>query len=251
MADPTVVFITGVGKGIGRGLLETYLLRPNYTVIGSIRDKHAPIADELKQLPKAVGSKLIIVSIEATSATDVPKAVDDLATAGIDYIDIAIPNSGFTPTPGPLDAVDVSDVTKTMNINSIGPIYLYKGLLPFLEKSKKSPKWAAMSSAAASITRVEQHSAHYLLAYGMSKAGQNFFTQAIHTTHPWIISFAMHPGFVQTDMGNLGARMMGMEKAPDTIEDSVNKIIAAIDGATREKTSGKFLNIKDGSEVPW
>ncbi|TGJ77097.1 hypothetical protein E0Z10_g10786 [Xylaria hypoxylon] len=251
MADSTVVFITGVGRGIGRGLLEAYLLRPNYTVIGSIRDKHAPIANELNQLPKAKGSKLVIVSIEATSATDVPKAVDDLASAGIDHIDIAIPNSGFTPTPGPLDAIDVSDVTKAISINAVGPVYLYQGLIPLLEKSKKSPKWAAMSTAAASITRVEQHSAHMVLAYGMSKASQNFFTQAVHSAHPWIIALSIHPGLVQTDMGNVGARLMGMELAPDTVEDSVNKVILTIDGATREKTSGKFLNTIDGTEYPW
>ncbi|KAI1170217.1 hypothetical protein F4777DRAFT_592120 [Nemania sp. FL0916] len=247
MADSTVVFITGVGKGIGRGLLEAFLLRPNHIVIGSIRDKHAAIADQLNQLPKAADSKLILVSIEATSATDVPKAMDDLAAAGIDHIDIAIPNSGVTGTPGPLDAVNVSEVTSALNVNAVGPVHLYKGLLPLLEKSKKSPRWAAISTGAASITRVEKHHAHYLLAYGMSKAGQNFLTYA----HSWIISFAIHPGMVQTDMGNLGARMIGLEKAPYTVEDSVNKIIAAIDGATREKTSGKFLNTMDGSEIPW
>ncbi|KAI1146212.1 NAD(P)-binding protein [Nemania diffusa] len=251
MADSTVVFVTGVGKGIGKGLLEAYLLRPNYTVIGSIRDKRAPIADELRQLPKAEGTKLIIVSIEATSATDVPKAIEDLAAAGIDHVDIAIPNSGFTPAPGPLAAVDVDEVTKAISINAVGPIYLYKGLIPLLEKSKKSPKWAAMSTGAASVTRVEPHRAHNVLAYGMSKASQNFFTQAIHSAHPWIISFAIHPGLVQTEMGNVGARMMGLEQAPDTIEDSVNKVISVIDGATREKTSGKLLNTIDGTEFPW
>ncbi|GAW13628.1 hypothetical protein ANO14919_030150 [Xylariales sp. No.14919] len=251
MSDSTVVFITGVGKGLGRGLLEAYLLRPNHTVIGSVRDKNAPIAEVLNKLPKAEGSNLILVSIEATSATDVPKSMEDLAAAGIDHVDIAIPNSGFTPTPATLDDVDVDAVVKSLNINSVGPVYLYKGLKPLLEKSKKSPKWAVMSTGAASITNIERHRAHNVLAYGMSKASQNFLTLAIHSANPWLISFAMHPGLVQTEMGNLGARMMGLEKAPVTVEDSVSKIVAVIDAATRETTSGRFLNTMDGTEFPW
>lgn len=67
--------------------------------------------------------------------------------------------------------------------------------------------------------------------------------------------------------------MMGMEKAPNTIEEAVTKTMAAvsffqcsvtggiapttiltitkIDSSTREKTSGKFLNVIDGTEFPW
>ncbi|KAI1638844.1 hypothetical protein F4809DRAFT_639126 [Biscogniauxia mediterranea] len=51
-------------------------------------------------------------------------------------------------------------------------------------------------------------------------------------------------------MGNVGARMMGM-KTPNTVEESVEKSVAAIDKATREKTSGKFLNTIDGTEFLW
>lgn len=64
--------------------------------------------------------------------------------------------------------------------------------------------------------------------------------------------------------------MQGLEKAPVTVEDCCNKIvplvrftcffgghlvamltISQIDSATREKTSGKFINVLDGEELPW
>jgi hypothetical protein len=88
--------------------------------------------------------------------------------------------------------------------------------------------------------------------------------------------------FVQTEMGNKGAQIMGLKEAPNTVEEAVTKTMAAvsvgayliyhkllllkgvksrelrlmrgrrqIDSATREDTSGKFLNVIDGAEVPW
>lgn len=35
---PIIVLITGANRGIGKGLLEKYLARPNHTVIGTVRD---------------------------------------------------------------------------------------------------------------------------------------------------------------------------------------------------------------------
>ncbi|KAI0603274.1 NAD(P)-binding protein [Biscogniauxia sp. FL1348] len=251
MANSTVVLITGIARGLGRGLAELYLSRPNHVVIGSVRDKTAASVQELHKLPRGTGSTLLLVSIESTSPSDVPKAVKEIEAAGISHIDIVISNSGVSPTPCPLDDVNPDDVISAFNINAVGPIYLFKGVKHLLEKSKNSPKWVAMSTGAASITNVEIHSAHNVLAYGMTKASQNFFTLAVHSANKWLIAFAVHPGLVQTEMGNVGARMMGMEKAPNTVEESVGKTVAAIDKATREKTSGKFLNTIDGTEFPW
>lgn len=70
-------------------------------------------------------------------------------------------------------------------------------------------------------------------------------------------------------MGNMGAQMMGMELAPNTLEESTSKTMAIVrglcvwrylsnwlipsqlDSATRENTSGKFINVVDGTEIPW
>lgn len=70
-------------------------------------------------------------------------------------------------------------------------------------------------------------------------------------------------------MGNAGARMMGMEKAPTTVDESSTKTISyvsllrelsnlalklnvsQVDNATRESTSGKFFSIVEGVQLPW
>ncbi len=65
-----------------------------------------------------------------------------------------------------------------------------------------------------------------------------------------LIAFPLHPGLVQTDLGNPFAKSVGMDQAPVTIEDSIKGQLKVIDGATREKTSGRFWDF-EGKELPW
>ncbi|KAI1083475.1 NAD(P)-binding protein [Whalleya microplaca] len=247
----TNVFISGISRGLGKSLAESYLLRPHYIVIGSVRDSTTPSAQELNKLPAGTGSRLVIVSIESTSDTDVPKAVKAIEAAGVTHLDLVIANAGICPTPGPLDALSTKDVLDAFQVNAIGTIHLFHGLKPLLEKAPSSPKWCYMSTGAASLARLDVHQAHGVAAYGMTKAAANFFTLAIHSANKWLTVFAIHPGLVQTEMGNTGARMAGMEKAPNTVEESTEKSIAVIDSATRDAIGGRFINVIDGSEFPW
>lgn len=51
-------------------------------------------------------------------------------------------------------------------------------------------------------------------------------------------------------MGNDAATGVGMEQAPLSVEDGVNRIVAQLDKSTREKSSGTFISF-DGEAVPW
>jgi norsolorinic acid ketoreductase len=56
--------------------------------------------------------------------------------------------------------------------------------------------------------------------------------------------------FVQTDMGNAGAKAVGLEKAFQTVEESVGGIVKTIDEGTRESIGAQF-RVWDGSQFPW
>jgi NAD(P)-dependent dehydrogenase (short-subunit alcohol dehydrogenase family) len=56
---PTVVLITGANRGIGKGLLELYLLKPNHLVIAANRDPEHPTSKALA----------LVVKIDATVRT--------------------------------------------------------------------------------------------------------------------------------------------------------------------------------------
>ncbi|RYP66964.1 hypothetical protein DL771_007538 [Monosporascus sp. 5C6A] len=59
------------------------------------------------------------------------------------------------------------------------------------------------------------------------------------------------PKLVQTDMGNMGARAAGMEKAPLTLDESSRNTAFIIDNATQGEHSGKFFDETIDRIHPW
>lgn len=169
------LLITIIYLGIGKGLIEAYLLRPNHIVIGSVRDKSSPNYAELKKLPTAEGSRLILISIENSELDGPEKALKDVASQGIDHIDVIIANAAICPYPAPLQNVAVQDVLDALRINAVSPVQLYHATRPFLAKSSQ-PVWLSLSSVVGSIKNVEIHKADSFLAYGVSKSALGFFT---------------------------------------------------------------------------
>ncbi|KUJ17522.1 NAD(P)-binding protein [Mollisia scopiformis] len=246
MADPLVVFITGAGRGIGFALAQAYLLQPNCTVIGSTRKESA----ELKSLPTATGSKLLLVTIESTSPKDPKNAVKDIEAAGIHHIDIIIANAGVSPPVHPLETVELETMLSTFKINALGPLALFQASKHLMEKSS-NPKWVSISSAAGSINGMEGFGSYVAPAYCVSKAALNWITLSAHCGNKWLTAFAVNPGLVATDMGNETVKFLGLEKAPYTQEYSAEQIMKLIEKASRESTSGKFVDAIKGEEVPW
>ena len=65
-------------QGLGRGLVSAYLARPNTTVIAAVRNIGAEDSDSLRVLPSVSGSKVVLVTINATSDTDAIEAAEKL-----------------------------------------------------------------------------------------------------------------------------------------------------------------------------
>jgi len=249
MATPTVVLITGVGRGIGNALAATYLSLPDHTVIGTLRDTKGTQAEQAKSLPTAHGSRLLLVGIENTNLEDPKKAIESVEAAGIDHIDIVIANSGVSIGAGPLETVDPRVFTETFNINVVSGLTLFQAVNKLLTKSS-APKWLSISSRGGS-TAAPLPWYPYAAAYCMSKAAQNWFTQTLHVGNPSLTAFAVHPGFVLTDMGTAAATGAGIALPETTGKESAQKIIDLITPATRESTSGKFFDVDTREEIPW
>lgn len=147
----TIVLITGTNRGIGKGLLEHYLARPNHTVIAGNRDPNHPTSKALLDLPTAQGTSLIIVKIDSTSPNDAAAAVKQLTSQGIDHFDIVIANSGIALCYPKICEVKVEDIQKHVDTNIYGWIYLYQATLPLLKKSR-NPLWVTVGSSAAFLT---------------------------------------------------------------------------------------------------
>ena len=147
----TIVLITGANRGIGKGLLELYLAKPNHTVIAANRDPNHPTFKALADLPKAEGTSLLVIKVDATVPTDPADAVKQLASNGIHHLDIIIANAGIAYIWPKVSEVKVEDMKKHVVPNTYGFIWLYQALLPLLKKSR-TPTWISIGSSAAFLT---------------------------------------------------------------------------------------------------
>lgn len=156
-------------------MAQAYLSRPNYTVVGTIRDGSAPGVAELKAAPKGDGSELLLVKVESASPTDAADAATQMRDAGIDHVDVLIANAGVSPPVVPLETVNPGDVAAAFGVNALGPLALYQACFELLKESKNA-KFISVSSAAGSISNMEPYKAHVAPAYCISKAALNWIT---------------------------------------------------------------------------
>lgn len=181
--------------GIGKGLVTAYLAKANTTVIATCREVSEQITKDLFSLSRGHGSNLIIVSLSLDKPQSVINAVSQLQRHhSINKIDIVIANAGICIHYGPLARMEDADLVSHFDVNTLGPIRLFRATLPLLQASSQ-PKFIYISSELASITGLERSSS-LTSAYGVSKVASNYLVKKIHTEHPDMIAFSIDPGYV-------------------------------------------------------
>jgi len=244
----TTYLITGSNRGLGFAFVTKLLARPNTTVIAGVRDPSHASSQGLSKLPVGKSSSLIVVKLESYPKESALEAVKDLQqNHGISSLDVVIANAAIAKVFPTVAAVDVEDMAEHYLVNTIGVVALFQAVLPLLSNSQKQRKFIAISSKAGSIGNMDKVPNS---AYGVTKAALNYIVKKIHLEHEDIIAVPIDPGWAQTDMGNYGAALFGVEKAEITVEESISGVVKIIDEATREKTSGKFFNYT-GGEASW
>ncbi|CAI6337948.1 unnamed protein product [Periconia digitata] len=246
MTVATTVLITGANRGLGYGLAEVYLARPNHIVIGAVRNPDT--AGALEALTKGEGSSLIIVKIDSLSESDPAATIEAVKTQGITALDIVIANAGISQVFPQAHDVEISDLLRHLQVNVFGVILLFKAVRPLLLAAKE-PKFVTLGSSAGSLSEMATRNFPNSV-YGTSKAALNYITLKIHFENPTLTAFPVDPGWVQTDMGNTGAQSLGLNKAEIEVNTSVLGMIGVIDAADRENMSGKFMHY-DGTAKPW
>lgn len=241
---PTVVFITGANRGIGKGLVQQYLAKPNHTVIGTVRDPAS--SKSLDELPRGEGSSLIVVKLDVTKQADAKEAVAEIVSKGIDHLDIVIANAGVCYAWPKVSEVTIEDLQGHFVPNVHGLLFTYQATLPLLRKSTNG-KWITIGSCSAWLeNQLDMPNA----AYATSKVAAHWLTKAIHREEPELTAFPIDPGWVQTDLGNHGAHHFGFEAAPLSAEKSTEGIVKVVGEATRESHGGKLIQW-DGAMLAW
>lgn len=194
MSTPTVVLITGANRGIGRGLLEIYLNRPNQIVIGTVRDT-LKFEKESSSLPRHETSRLIITELEVSDFEAHKVMIQKLVEEHLEvtHLNLVIANAGILELPpSKPSTADPAFIQKTLNVNTFGPLALWQATVPLLEKAEEGQgKFVAITSSVASFALgYWQHS----FEYAISKVALNMAVFKMHQENERIISFPICPG---------------------------------------------------------
>ncbi len=232
----TTTLITGANRGVGLALARE-AARRGHRVIATARNPDA--AAELKAVTGPAGA----VRVERLDADSDASAKALAKTLDGTPIDVLINNAGVSPA----DAKNLADFDPDaylacLKTNSIGPLLVTRALLPLVEASQRKTV-VHVSSIMGSIAHVVESASTGNIAYHSSKAALNMAHALLanELKARGVTCIAIHPGWVQTDMGGPNAKLTPDASAA-AILDTVEKQSIA--------TTGAFLNF-DGEPLAW
>ena len=223
------LLIIGANRGIGLEFTQQYLAQ-GWHVYATYRKQPG---DGLNAL---VCNQLTLVPLDVTEDDNIAALQEQLKGISLDLI---INNSGlFGPRDQTLGKVSRQQWLEVLNVNSIAPLMLAQALQSNL--SAKRGTFAVLSSRMGSI---EGNDGGALYLYRSSKAAVNQVVKSlsIDLKQFGINVVALHPGWVQTDMGGANASI-NTHTSVNGLRQVITKIVPA--------NSGQFINY-DGTAIAW
>jgi norsolorinic acid ketoreductase len=99
--------------------------------------------------------------------------------------------------------------------------------LPLL-KASPHPRFILITSVLGSIGFID-NARLPSTAHGSSKAALNFLTRKIRQENAGVTAFIVHPGWIDTELGNAGAEAAGLVRASDRLEgSSIESLVASV-----------------------
>jgi NAD(P)-dependent dehydrogenase (short-subunit alcohol dehydrogenase family) len=222
------VVITGASRGIGLATTKLFL-ENGWRVIGTHNATPIPLSS----------ANLVGIQLDLSSSKSIAEAALAIQKEA-PSIDILINNAGVSSDAFE-DGPNMETVRATFEVNVFGLVDLTERLLPFIANGGSivniSSRYGAFSFPIDGKDST---------AYSMSKATLNMYTRklAFRLSEQNITVSSIHPGWVNTDMGNSAATE---SQKPDREPDEAAKDIYTL--ATSKVESGKFWQF--GKEREW
>lgn len=230
------VLVTGANRGIGLEFTRQLLERGDRVIAACRQPGRAHALDELAgEHPGRLQLVPLDVSDVASHRALLGELPLLLGEGG--RLDLVIHNAGVLPSGERLGQLKEAVLIDALKTNATGPLLLSQSLAPHLADGAKI---AHLSSVLGSITATDAFSTP---SYRISKAAQNMATRLLAPAlrDRGITVLALHPGWVQTEMGGSGAQV--------TPGDSARGLLKVIDGATLAD-SGGFIDWQ-GKPIEW
>lgn len=228
------VLITGANRGIGLEMVK-YAVQQGWRVFACCRNPHN--ADNLFNIAKLSNGRISVHIADMLELATVQALSYELRN---EPIDILINNAGiYGSDKNRFGTVDVTSWLQAFQVNSIAPLKMVEAFAAQLYMGKHKLV-ACMSSKMGSMA---DNSSGNSYIYRSSKAALNAVVKslAIDLKEHGVISVALHPGWVKTDMGGADAEISARASAEQLFSHLVSLTI---------EDSGRFIDI-DGSDIAW
>ena len=228
------VLITGATRGIGLEMVR-YAVQQGWRVFACCRDPHN--ADNLFNIARLSNGRISVHIADMLELATVQALSYELRH---ESIDILINNAGiYGSDKNTFGAVDVDSWLQTFQVNSIAPLKMVEAFSEQLMMGQRKLV-ACMSSKMGSMSD-NGYGNSYI--YRSSKAALNAVVKSlsIDLKEKGVISVALHPGWVKTEMGGPNAEISTAE--------CVTQIFTNLSTLTIND-SGRFIDI-DGTDIPW
>ena len=241
------IFITGGNRGIGLEFVKQFLSLPNPPEAIFATSRSLESASELNSLSEC-NKNLHVIQMDVNYFERFNQVVSEverkLEGRGLELL---LNNAGIIDR-STLDDVTAESMINVYKTNTVAPLMLAKAFRPLLRRaaSRGSDEGSAkacivnISSILGSIT---ENSGRPRYPYRSSKAALNMITKSlsIDLESDGIISVALHPGVVKTDMGGQNAAL--------TTKESVEGLLTVICSLDKLK-NGRFFDFS-GKALPW
>lgn len=219
--------ITGANRGIGLELARQ-AAAAGHEVIATARD--------VAKARELAASKVSVLACDVGSA----ESVRAFAAQIEGPIDVLINNAGVLDGYDGFEQTDLERALDVYNVNAVGALRVTQALLGHVRRGG-AKKLVHITSGMGSITDNGSGGAY---AYRMSKAALNMASRSLAADlrAEGIVSVAINPGWVKTDMGGPSAQT--------SVTESAQGILARIDELTLAD-SGEFLDFKAGKRWPF
>ncbi len=225
---PTLL-ITGANRGIGLALVQSFA-RDGWKIHACCRN-----LEKAKDL-KAVSGDITRHKLDVTDNLKVESLARELAD---EPIDVLVNNAGVYNTREGFGTTEYEAWADMLAVNTLSPLRVVEHFADLVAASDRKVI-ANMSSRLGSISAAEKGGSY---PYRTSKCALNMVTKllSIDLADRGITTIAMHPGWVQTDMGG--------DAADITVDQSVRGLRALLDRIGQDDNGG-FFNY-DGTALPW
>ncbi|KYO36998.1 C-signal [Alligator mississippiensis] len=248
------VLVTGSNRGIGLELVRQLAEGPDppQYIFATCRDPEGPGGKTLRDLA-AKYPNVRLIQLDAVNLATIKAAVQvvesQLNGRGLNLLI----NNGAINSHDSLQSVAPQQMLSVFSTNVAGPLQVAKEFLPLLKEAAKEANMEGLSCSKAAIINMSSLVGSIELGLGIlqapmypyraSKAALNMVTRclAVELQEVGVLCTAIHPGWVKTDMGT--------EKAPLTVECSVQGILKVISSLS-QATTGAFLDW-EGKTLPW